>query len=192
MSRILDQVTYVIVDLPETLLFSAAYLALHNPDKKVYLYDCSDFAEVMESGDLRSNDIILIPNYQLEFLANWKFDLVINMISFQEMNAQQVIGYLDFIRDHCTGQFYSWNMDSHVLGTDLPTMASLLECRFEFEEVGEPEKPESRGRRLIDGFKSIASAVGITDPPSRGISLGHYIYRGHEYLCRPLPVDTTG
>ena len=39
LSNILGNVVYVIVDLPETLLFSAAYLSLHNPDKRVYVYN---------------------------------------------------------------------------------------------------------------------------------------------------------
>ena len=186
LSNILGNVVYVIVDLPETLLFSAAYLSLHNPDKKVYVYNKDDFSEFIDAGGAGSYDFILMPNYMLESLTPWRFKIAINMISFQEMNAQQVNEYLDFIRDNSVGQLYSWNIDSHVLDTDLPTMASLLEGRFEYEEMGEPEKPESRRRRLIDGLKSIASTLGITNPPPRGISLRHYIYRGHEYLCRPI------
>ena len=186
LSNILGNAVYVIVDLPETLLFSAAYLSLHNPDKKVYVYNSDDFSEFIDAGGAGSYDFILMPNYMLESLTHWRFKIAINMISFQEMNSQQVNEYLDFIRDNGVGQLYSWNMDSHVLDTDLPTMASLLEGRFEFEEVGEPEKPDSRSRRLRDGLKSIASTLGITDPPPRGISLGHYVYRGHEYLCRPI------
>lgn len=192
LSNILDKVTYVIVDLPETLLFSASYLALHNPNKKIYLYDSSDIAEVVESDNLRSNDIILIPNYQLESLANWQFELAINMISFQEMNAPQVNDYLDFIRERCTGVLYSWNIDSHVKNSGLPSMAEMLAGRFDFLEVGQPAKELSKKRRIVDGLKSIASTVGLADPPRQEGSVARYIYRGREYICRPILTSDPG
>ena len=94
LSNILKNVTYVIVDLPETLLFSAAYISLQNPDKKIYLYDSADFSEFINGGQAGSYDFVLIPNYRLPSLNDWEFKLVINMISFQEMSAPQVNDYL--------------------------------------------------------------------------------------------------
>ena len=188
LSNILGKATYVIVDLPETLLFSAAYITLHNPDKKIYLYDSDDFSSLIDSGEVKAYDFVLIPNYKLDSLDDWSFKLAINMISFQEMSASQVHEYLDFIRERCTGVLYCWNMDSHVQNTDLMSMAEMLNGRFDFVEAGQPDKGPSRTSRLVDGLKSIASTVGLANPPQRTGSVAIYITRGREYICSPLPV----
>ena len=47
--NICRNVTYIIVDLPETLLFSASYLSLLNPQKKIYVYDRVSFPDVAQS-----------------------------------------------------------------------------------------------------------------------------------------------
>lgn len=35
--------TYILIDLPETLLFQGAYLALNNPDQSIYIYESDSF-----------------------------------------------------------------------------------------------------------------------------------------------------
>lgn len=103
LSRIIEKVVYIIVDLPETLLYSASYLAQHYPQKRIYLYDKSSFPEVMESSQLVTHDFILLPNYQLQALADLRFDLVVNVASLQEMRTAQAETYLDFIQQTCRG-----------------------------------------------------------------------------------------
>lgn len=88
LSNILGNATYVIVDLPEMLLFSASYLSLLNPHKKIYIYDSSDFSEFIGSNAAGACNFILIPNYRLNSLRNWQFQLVINDSSFQEMRHE--------------------------------------------------------------------------------------------------------
>ena len=187
LSNVLGQSTYVIVDLPETLLFSAAYLTLHNPGKSIYLYDSADSSNLISQEEARSYDFVLVPNYKLGSLADWSFALAINMISFQEMSAPQVNEYLDFIRERCTGVLYCWNMDSHVQNTDLLSMAEMLRGRFDFLEAGQPDKGPSRSRRIVDGLRSIASTVGLAKPPQTTGSVAIYITRGREYICKPVP-----
>ena len=46
LTHLCSNVTYVIVDLPETLFFSAIYLSLLNPTKKVYIYTPETFEHV--------------------------------------------------------------------------------------------------------------------------------------------------
>jgi SAM-dependent methyltransferase len=119
---------YVIVDLPETLLYAAAYLTLHNPDKKLYLYE--------KGCDIDGScDFILIPHYRLDLLQYWKFDLVINVASMQEMRTDQVETYLNFINQTSIGLLYSLNVDCYIQNTELTCLSDLLKARFDIVEV---------------------------------------------------------
>jgi putative sugar O-methyltransferase len=126
LSNILGNTTYVLIDLPEVLLFSASYLTLLHDTKKIYVYNQADFHSFIDSSEARSYDFIFIPNYRLEALRQWKFDLVLNMYSFQEMTEEQVVGYLDFIRDNCEGVLYSLNADAHRYNRQLSSLTDLL------------------------------------------------------------------
>jgi SAM-dependent methyltransferase len=88
LTNLIDAV-YIIVDLPETLLFSAAYLAMLQPNKKAYIYAPDTFAAFLRQ-DIASYDFVFIPNYRVEELATKLFDLVLNVASFQEMREDQV------------------------------------------------------------------------------------------------------
>ena len=186
LSNVLGDVTYVIVDLPETLLFSASYLSLLNPNKKIYVYDTGDFSEFVGSGAARSYDFILIPNYRLHSLARWQFELAINTISFQEMTTHQVDEYLDFISQTCTGTLYAWNIESHMTASGIPSMPEMLSGRFEFIEVPPPRPKEKAKVKFVKALKSIAINLGLTNHASRVPPLGEYVYRGREYLCTPV------
>jgi hypothetical protein len=190
LSNILRNATYVIVDLPETLLFSASYLSLLNPDKKIYIYDRSDFSEFIGSAAARSYDFILIPNFLLHSLTDWQFELVINIISFQEMTTQQVDEYLKFINETCTGILYSLNIESHMKSSGIPPMWEMLSGRFEVTEVHQPRRKEKTKVRLAKAWKAVANIAGLMDYPDVVASpLRIYVYRGREYICRPLPKD---
>ena len=188
LSRIIKNTTYIIVDLPETLLYSASYLTQHNPEKKLYLYDSSTFSSLIGSTELAAYDFLLLPNYQLHALANARFDLVINVASLQEMRTPQAETYLDFIRETCRGVFYSWNEDHQPRNKELVNLSELLRQRFELQEVTrdnllveEKRKFSLRktlGEKLIRGFSS--------NPP---IVMPAYAAPGSkEYICRPLPL----
>jgi putative sugar O-methyltransferase len=190
LSNICKNMTYVIVDLPETLLFSASYLSLLNPKKKIYLYDSEDFSRLVESETLASYDFVLLPNYRLHSLSRLRFDLVINIASFQEMRTGQVEEYLDFIQRTCTGFLYSWNQDREPRNEELSNLSSLLKQRFEVTEVSDWQM--SRASWNVEGrtrvklvlkavVKKIALAVGLLDRPTRD-----FPYR--EYVCIPMQV----
>ncbi|NJN96672.1 MAG: putative sugar O-methyltransferase [Anaerolineales bacterium] len=115
LSNILENTTFIIVDLPEVLLFSAAYLSLLNPHKRMYLYSNQDFLQLIGTDVCETYDFVLIPNYQLDSLRHLQFDLVLNISSLQEMTVEQVETYLNFIQATTTGVFYSLNQDSNLL-----------------------------------------------------------------------------
>ena len=186
-SNICKNTTYVVVDLPETLLFASSYLSLLNPHKRVYLYAREDFDELMKPGATESYDFVLIPNYRLNSLSRIGFDLVINVDSLQEMRTSQAETYLEFICRTCTGEFYSWNKDRNPHNPDLSDLSDLLRRRFDVREIPEPNVgtpvpkllSKARLRRIVKRIAILTglldrTVLGSRDPPAR------------EYLCRPF------
>lgn len=183
LSNILGNVTCVIVDLPETMLFSASYLSLLNPNKKIYIYDSRDFPEFISSDSAKSYDFILVPNYRLDLLQDWSFDLGINLSSFQEMATEQVEVYLDFINKTFTGVFYSLNQERHEKNVELQNLTELLNARFELTEVFQPKikGKMSFRRKLRRALFSIAIFTHLLETPSKIDPETRY----REYICKP-------
>jgi SAM-dependent methyltransferase len=180
LSSLATNTTYVIIDLPETLLFSAAYVSLHNPKANVYVYDPRDFAEVLGSKKgLSAYNFVFVPNYKLGELRALKFDLVINQNSMGEMTASQVREYLDVIAEICTGEFYSFNLDRLSVNTELPSLSDALAKRFIMTEfVSEDRLKVAVKSRLNMLSKGLA---GITKNPR---PKQYFYYR--EYFCKPI------
>lgn len=129
LSNIVGESTYLLIDLPETLLFAAAYLSSLDRDKTLYLYDKSDFEEVVRNR-WEEYRFILVPNYVLDDLRHLRFDLAINVGSFQEMRTDQVASYLDFLRETLTGVLYSLNQDREPKNRELTSLSDMLKDRF--------------------------------------------------------------
>lgn len=90
LKRALPGLRYVIVDLPSSLAFSAAYLSAMCPDARIAFFDGRS-----ESTPDDGCDFLFVPHYAwadlLAFLPH--ADLGINTLSFAEMTAVQVDGY---------------------------------------------------------------------------------------------------
>lgn len=192
LSNLIGKATYFMIDLPETLLFSGSYLSLHNPEKRVYIYDKDSFPSVIRSGEIGTYDFVLLPNYQLHSLDHLQFDLVINISSLQEMRTRQAEEYLDFIKRTCQGVFYSWNEDRQSLNKEMTSVSELIKRRFEVVEVTEENlyiepatSTDSTIRKLI---KTAAVSAGIIkrNPPAPVIP-PYTTENCREYICRPLP-----
>lgn len=173
------QGSFVIVDLPETLLFSAAYLTMNQPQKRVYVYDAGTFAEVLRAP--RSYDFIFLPNYRLDDIRHLSFDLVLNVASMQEMRDDQVRAYIDFIHATLAGVFFSWNTDRHPRNAELKNLTEILESEFDATEIPTRELT-SRKRRNIRGRlgRLLRSASRRLDPP---LDAGHKM-RYRMFVCR--------
>jgi hypothetical protein len=171
-----EKTTYFLVDLPETLVFSASYLALHNPDKKVYIYDKRTFQKVLSEVD--AYDFILVPNYALRQLSEFEFDLAINIASLQEMRRPQAEEYLDFMKDRAN-IFYSDNQDHQPKNAELGKLYDLLESRFRLTEIPE-EAPQGNAlmrelrTRAEDVVRKVVNRPKAYNLPTRRI------------ICRPL------
>lgn len=189
LSNIVGKATFIIVDLPEVLLFSAAYLSLLNPQKKIYIYNSQDFAELINSSAIETFDFILVPNYRLDSLRHLQFELALNVSSLQEMTVEQVETYLDFIQATTTGVFYSLNQDKQPANNQLSNLSEMLRNKFELIEIkslllahNQVKQMSGKKYKLRKALKSVASFVGLLEQPA--FSPAPYPYR--EYICRPL------
>lgn len=163
LSRIVGDCLYVIMDLPETLLFSAAYLTLKMPEKRLYLYEPGGSGP---SDGFKAYDFILVPDYRLDWLSGQRFDLAVNLASMQEMRAGQVERYLDFLRAACEGPFYSCNRDRQNRNDEMPGLFELIRTRFDLEELP-PLKPSGQGgqNRVRRSLRNLAGALGLASRP---------------------------
>jgi hypothetical protein len=87
-----DHARVVIVDLPETILYSASYLGSVFPDAKVLLPN-----EVGASVQPADFDFVFLTPAQAGRLPEHAFDLVVNCFSMQEMTRAQVAEYFTLI-----------------------------------------------------------------------------------------------
>jgi putative sugar O-methyltransferase len=148
-------VTYVIVDLPQTLLFSATYLMSVFPQARCAFYPEASLEEVQSST--KSYDFIFLPHFMFQRL-NLRVNLAINMVSFQEMTTEQVVGYVKNLKNMGCEQLYSHNRDRSGHNPELTTVTSIIEDHFgsprEIEVLGygytSLTPPAARARRAED------------------------------------------
>jgi len=183
LSRILTTCRYFLVDLPETLVFSASYLVLQAPAKRLYLYDPADR---LDAETLAGFDFVLLPDYRLDALTGFEFELAINLASMQEMRVDQIERYLDFIQMTCRGVFYSCNRDRQNRNDELPSLFDLMRARFELIEVSPSAVlPSSRTARARRGLKRTlrraAQSIGLVEAGSEGPTAEPFPYV--EHLC---------
>ena len=100
-------VTYVLLDLEETLFYQAIYLSNTFGRERVVLCDQGRPMPQLEPGRF-----YLVPQAQYQLIENVKFDLAINQQSMQEMNQLQVDHYCNLL-ERTSVLFYSANLDQH-------------------------------------------------------------------------------
>jgi hypothetical protein len=179
--RIVGRGTRVLLDLPETLLFAANYLTLHRPDARMYLYSSADAATALAKP--QAYDFILLPNFCLDRLKSWQFDLALNVESMQEMRAAQVNEYLAFLA-RTSRLFYSWNQEANPANRELDGLSHHLRRYFELSSVPAPPAPyKARARAAVDWAVRVGLAkvgLSLTRTPRK------WVYPPVvEYLCRP-------
>lgn len=125
--------TYVIIDLPPTLLFSSVYLSTAFPDAKVFVYGDGNLEDAMKS--IHEYDFVFLPHFLIPQLRIPKIDLAVNMISFQEMTTDQVESYVDWLSKNGCPQIYSHNRGRSPHNTQLSDVTDLLKHRYNLSEV---------------------------------------------------------
>ena len=119
--------TYLIVDLPQTMLFSMTYLLSAFPDAKFAIYPEVSADEIVRN--LRDYDFVFIPHFLFPELA-LDIDLAINMVSFQEMTSAQVAGYVSRLAEIGCRHLYSLNRDRSAHNTEITSVTELIDENF--------------------------------------------------------------
>lgn len=117
-------VTYVITDFPELFLFSATYLMAAFPDAKVRFY--GEVPPQDTFAGWQDFDFIFLPDTFHAAARPEQVDLMINMVSFQEMTTQQVEGYVRRAFEFECPYLYSLNRDRSHHNQELSNVRSII------------------------------------------------------------------
>lgn len=128
-----DNVTYIIQDLPEVILFSALYLKTMFPQKKIKIVSEANASRTLSKWD--DYDFIFMSPCQLEQLRFEKIDLAVNMVSFQEMTSDQVHSYVSTANQLKCTYFYSLNRARSKYNLEIKNVDSILSKYYELETV---------------------------------------------------------
>jgi len=116
LKRILPQARYYVLDLPESLIFSAIYLSVLFPKERCHLLDLSLSDSVLKDC---SPGFSFLPNFLFPRLvkSGLRIDLVINTLSMSEMSESQVRAYCEGIHQllGTTGVFFEQNQDNRAV-----------------------------------------------------------------------------
>lgn len=132
--RLLPNATYVVVDFPEVMLFSAVYLMTHFPGSRVLFVDKPEAVDEL-NANAASYDFVFFP--QEMFAREWALpvDLAANMVSFQEMTSAQVEGYASRFRDAGLRWIYSHNRERSGHNRELSTVSEILSRYYSLSRI---------------------------------------------------------
>lgn len=133
------EVCYIIVDLPQSMLFSIVYLKTVFGEGNFYVYEEASFKEAMQ--DPKKYDFIFLPNYIWPQLNLRGVNLAINMVSFQEMKTVDVEGYVSRLADLGCDKIYSHNRNCSKYNKELTGVETILSCYYRTQEVNLLEAP---------------------------------------------------
>ncbi len=123
--------TYVIVDFPELFLFSATYLATVFPDATMRFW--RDGEETFDGLD--GVDFVFVPNDRADALRGARSDLLVNLVSFQEMTTAQVEGYATLAASTGCRSLYSLNRERTHYQSDIESVSAALAKHYDLREV---------------------------------------------------------
>jgi len=125
--------TYMITDLPEVLLFSATYLMTVFPEAHVRFHAAGDDDSAL--ADVEEADFVFAAHTALDTTRPERLDLALNMVSFQEMTAAQVRGYVDHAWRLGSPWLYSLNRDRSHYNEEISSVGAILRERYWTHEV---------------------------------------------------------
>ena len=126
-------VTWLIMDFPEALLFSAVYLKTTFPKARVLISGDIPDKDILEQWE--EYDFIFVPTTFLDQMNCERIDLTINLASFQEMTTEQVDAYVRKAKTLGTPCIYSFNQDKAPLNDELTSVRSILSRYYDISET---------------------------------------------------------
>ncbi len=126
--------TYVVVDFPEVILFSASYLKTMFPGSRALVVkNEADKKELQANA--RDYDFIFIPQEKFNDVWDQPADLAVNMVSFQEMTSEQVDNYAKHLAETGTKCLYSHNRDKSKHNAEISAVSEILARHFELKRI---------------------------------------------------------
>jgi putative sugar O-methyltransferase len=117
LSQLVPQVRIIIVDIPESLIFSSLYLSLLLPERE-QVYARPDMTD--ETLVPSTPGCTFVPNYLFDAVigSHVDFDLAINTLSMSEMDESQVEYYCQGLNQSLAtdGVFFEQNHDNKPVG----------------------------------------------------------------------------
>lgn len=145
-------------DLPEVLMISQYYLMMSFPEKKFLLYDDARDKTSISQKDVRSYDVILLPNFCLPRLDDLSVDVFANTHSLSEMSYPTVEEYVKQISRVTKKYFYHENSEvaqeigykfKETISSRFPVPPELFRLEYKTKAIwNEPRYQEFLYRRL--------------------------------------------
>ena len=132
--KIMPHCIYVIIDLPQTMLFSGVYLKTLFPEAKTFIYG-ENGNNIIPFDSITDYDFVFIPHYLTKTFQLPRIDLCVNMVSFQEMTSNQVLSYTQWLWESSCQTLYSHNRARSAHNSQLSDISQLLTLGFELEEI---------------------------------------------------------
>ena len=123
--------TYVIVDFPELFLFSATYLSTIFPQATLRYWREDQRA----LDDWQGADFIFIPVDRADAMRQAAPDLLVNLVSFQEMRTTQVEAYAGLAAAAACPALYSLNRDRSHYNDEIDSVGHILSRHYDLREV---------------------------------------------------------
>lgn len=123
--------TYVIVDFAELFLFSATYLATVFPQATLRFWREGEptFAHREQA------DFIFVPHDRVDVLREASPDLLVNLVSFQEMTSAQVHEYAGLAASIGCPALYSLNRDQSYYNPEIDSVGHILSQHYYVREI---------------------------------------------------------
>ena len=122
---------YVIVDFPELFLFSATYLMTVFPEATVRFWRPGEDA----CASWREIDFVFVPAQHAEALREVRPDLLVNLVSFQEMTTGQVETYAALAAATGCPAVYSLNRERSAYNDELDSVSGILSRWYDLREM---------------------------------------------------------
>jgi len=162
--KVFPKATYIIVDLPQSIIFSATYLKTAFPDASIFISDGS--SRDWKNFNIYDYDFIFLPHYLWANLNFKKPDLVVNTIGFQEMSTKQITDYVSKAKKWGVPYIYSMNRDRSPYNFELSTVSEVMKNFAQVSQIKILDVPyydfNPKKGGIISGLKNfIKNILGL-------------------------------
>jgi hypothetical protein len=127
--------TYVVVDFAELFLYSATYLSTLFPGATMTFWrERGTFDEWQDA------DVVFVPHDRMHALRELRDaggvpDLLVNLVSFQEMTSGQIEAYAELAASIGCRSLYSLNRDRSRYNEQLDSVSARLSTHYDLREI---------------------------------------------------------